>query len=274
MNLERACTRRNFISQSTAVTAGAVAVTKSAAVPVKKGDVIKIGLVGCGGRGTGACRQALQADSGTRLVAMADMFSDRLDGSLERLLAIPAVSERISVPAGKRFVGFDAFDQLLASGVDVVLLATPPHFRPVHIEKAINAGVHVFAEKPVAVDGPGIRSVLASCKLAKKKKLSVVSGLCLRHSYGFQELVRRLHDGAIGDLLSLQANDYRGSIWYKERQPDWTDMHYQMRNWYYYSWLSGDFNVEQHVHFLDVCSWAKGAYPIKAVGMGGRHVRT
>ena len=274
MNLERACTRRNFISQSTAVTAGAVAVTKLAAVPVKKGDVIKIGLVGCGGRGTGACRQALQADSGTRLVAMADMFSDRLDGSLERLLAIPAVSERISVPAEKRFVGFDAFDQLLASGVDVVLLATPPHFRPVHIEKAINAGVHVFAEKPVAVDGPGIRSVLASCKLAKKKKLSVVSGLCLRHSYGFQELVRRLHDGAIGDLLSLQANDYRGSIWYKERQPDWTDMHYQMHNWYYYSWLSGDFNVEQHVHFLDVCSWAKGAYPIKAVGMGGRHVRT
>ena len=274
MKLERAFTRRNFISQSTAVTAGAVAVTKLAAVPVKKGDVIKIGLVGCGGRGTGACRQALQADSGTRLVAMADMFSDRLDGSLERLLAIPAVSERISVPAGKRFVGFDAFDQLLASGVDVVLLATPPHFRPVHIEKAINAGVHVFAEKPVAVDGPGIRSVLASCKLAKKKKLSVVSGLCLRHSYGFQELVHRLHDGAIGDLLSLQANDYRGSIWYKERQPGWTDMHYQMRNWYYYSWLSGDFNVEQHVHFLDVCSWAKGAYPIKAVGMGGRHVRT
>ena len=274
MKLERACTRRNFISQSTAVTAGAVAVTKLAAVPVKKGDVIRVGLVGCGGRGTGACRQALQADTGTRLVAMADMFSDRLDGSLERLLAIPAVSERISVPAGKRFVGFDAFDQLLASGVDVVLLATPPHFRPVHIEKAINAGVHVFAEKPVAVDGPGIRSVLASCKLAKKKKLSVVSGLCLRHSYGFQELVRRLHDGAIGDLLSLQANDYRGSIWYKERQPDWTDMHYQMRNWYYYNWLSGDFNVEQHVHFLDVCSWAKGAYPIKAVGMGGRHVRT
>ncbi|MBT5908383.1 MAG: Gfo/Idh/MocA family oxidoreductase, partial [Opitutae bacterium] len=177
MKLERAFTRRNFISQSTAVTAGAVAVTKLAAVPVKKADVIKVGLVGCGGRGTGACRQALQADSGTRLVAMADMFSDRLDGSLERLLAIPAVSERISVPAEKRFVGFDAFDQLLASGVDVVLLATPPHFRPVHIEKAINAGVHVFAEKPVAVDGPGIRSVLASCKLAKKKKLSVVSGL-------------------------------------------------------------------------------------------------
>jgi len=273
MKLERACTRRNFLSKSAVATAGTVVTSSLAANPVEKADVLKVGLVGCGGRGTGACRQALQADSGTRLVAMADMFSDRLDGSLERLLAIPAVSERISVPADKRFVGFDAFDQLLASGVDVVLLTTPPHFRPVHIEKAVNAGVHVFAEKPVAVDGPGIRSVLASCKLAKKKKLSVVSGLCLRHSYGFQELVRRLHDGAIGDLLSLQANDYRGSIWYKERQPDWTDMHYQMRNWYYYSWLSGDFNVEQHVHFLDVCSWAKGAYPIKAVGMGGRHVR-
>ena len=274
MKIEHGFSRRNFVSGTALTAAGALESHSSFGVGLGKLSPLKVGLVGCGGRGTGACRQALQADSGTRLVAMADMFSDRLDGSLERLLAIPAVSERISVPAGKRFVGFDAFDQLLASGVDVVLLATPPHFRPVHIEKAINAGVHVFAEKPVAVDGPGIRSVLASCKLAKKKKLSVVSGLCLRHSYGFQELVRRLHDGAIGDLLSLQANDYRGSIWYKERQPDWTDMHYQMRNWYYYSWLSGDFNVEQHVHFLDVCSWAKGAYPIKAVGMGGRHVRT
>ncbi|SVD33502.1 uncharacterized protein METZ01_LOCUS386356, partial [marine metagenome] len=148
MKLERACTRRNFISQSTAVTASAVAATKSAAVPVKKGDVLKVGLVGCGGRGTGACRQALQADSGARLVAMADMFTDRLEGSLERLQAIPAIADKIAVPKKNRFVGFEAFDELLASGVDVVLLATPPHFRPAHLEKAVAAGVHVFAEKP------------------------------------------------------------------------------------------------------------------------------
>jgi len=274
MKLERACARRAFISQSTV--AGAVAWTAGnlKGSPKQKADLIKVGLVGCGGRGTGACSQALQADPGARLVAMADVFSDRLEGSLERIKAIPAVAGKIEVPPAKRFVGFEAFDNLIDSGVDVVLLATPPHFRPAHLKKAVDAGVHVFAEKPTAVDSPGIRSVLASCKKAKKKSLSVVSGLCLRHSLGFQELVSRLRAGAIGELLTLQANDYRGPIWYKERQQDWTDMHYQMRNWYYHTWLSGDFNVEQHIHFLDVCSWAKGAYPVKAIGMGGRQVRT
>ena len=179
------------------------------------------------------------------------------------------------MPPERQFVGFDAYKQLIASGVDVVLLATPPHFRPAHLKAAVEAGVHVFAEKPVAVDAPGVRSVLATCEEAKKKRLSIVSGLCLRYSYGFQEVVKRIHDGQIGKVTTLYANDYRGGIWVKQRQPDWTDMHWQIRNWYYFTWLCGDFNVEQHVHFLDVCAWAMGdRYPAKAIGMGGRQQRT
>jgi predicted dehydrogenase len=142
------------------------------------------------------------------------------------------------------------------------------------LKAAIDAGKHVFAEKPVAVDAPGVRSVLATCEEAKRKNLAVVSGLCLRYSYGFQETVKRIHDGAIGPVLAMQANDLRGPIWVKPRQPDWTDMHWQMRNWYYFTWLSGDFNVEQHVHHLDVCSWVIGEYPLKATAHGGRQVRT
>jgi predicted dehydrogenase len=157
----------------------------------------------------------------------------------------------------------------------MVLLTTPPQFRPLHLKAAVEAGKHVFAEKPCAVDAPGVRAVLDTCEAAKKKNLSIVSGLCLRYDDGFREAVQRIHDGAIGDVHTLQANDYRGKIWVKEREPDWTDMHWQMRNWYYFTWLSGDFNVEQHVHFLDVCSWVlKNEYPIKAVGMGGRQQRT
>ncbi|MEO1980746.1 MAG: Gfo/Idh/MocA family oxidoreductase, partial [Fuerstiella sp.] len=139
---------------------------------------------------------------------------------------------------------------------------------------AIEAVKHVFAEKPVAVDAPGVHSVLQSCAEAKRKNLSVVSGLCIRYDGGFRETVKRLHDGAIGEIHTLIANDYRGSIWVKPRKEDWTDMHWQMRNWYYFTWLSGDFNVEQHVHYLDVCAWVMGEYPVKAIGMGGRQART
>src|SRR5581483_11159401 len=138
-----------------------------------------------------------------------------------------------------------------------------------HLKAAVEAGRHVFAEKPVAVDAPGVRSVLETCEAAKKKGLSVVSGLCLRSDHGFRAMVNRLHDRAIGDIFMLQANDYRGSIWVRERKKEWSDMTWQMRNWYYFTWLSGDFNVEQHVHYLDVCSWLKGDYPVKAVALGG-----
>jgi predicted dehydrogenase len=238
-------------------------------------DILKVGLIGCGGRGTGAAAQALRADEHVQLVALGDAFPDRLEGCLEKLKQEADVAEKIDVPPERRFTGFEAYRQVLDSGVDVVLLCAPPHFRPLHLQAAVEAGKHVFAEKPVAVDSPGVRAVIKTCEAARQKNVSIVSGLCLRYSQGFAETIRRIHDGAIGNVHTLQANDFRGPIWVKPRQPDWTDMHWQMRNWYYFTWLSGDFNVEQHVHFLDVCSWVlQGEYPVRAVGSGGRQVRT
>ncbi len=260
--------RREFIQRS-----AAAAAVLPFAVHAAGPEVIKVGLVGCGGRGTGAASQALRADKHAKLVAMADVFGDRLESSLKTLQAGGEWAAKIDVPRERQFVGWDAFQQLLATDVDVVLLATPPQFRPAHLAAAVQAGKHVFAEKPVAVDAPGVRSVLATCELAAKKKLSVVSGLCLRYSQGFREMMTRIHDGMLGEVHTLYANDYRGTIWHKPRQEDWTDMHYQMRNWYYYTWLSGDFNVEQHVHYLDVGAWAMKGYPVRAIGMGGRQVR-
>ncbi len=271
-------TRRQFMKTSASVavasgvTAGILAFPRS--VHAAGDDVLRVGLIGCGGRGTGAARQALEADDHVKLVAMGDVFEDRLQLSLSSLAKIEEVAGKIDVPPEQQFVGFDAYKKVLATDVDVVLLTTPPHFRPMHLKAVIDAGKHVFAEKPVAVDAPGVRSVLETCAEAKRKGLSVVSGLCLRYDAGFQETVQRLHDGAIGDIHTLVANDYRGPIWVKPRHDDWTDMHWQMRNWYYFTWLSGDFNVEQHVHYLDVCAWVMGGYPSRAIGMGGRQVRT
>jgi predicted dehydrogenase len=263
--------RRNFLKASAAIAAGATAAPH---VHAAGGDTLRVGLVGCGGRGTGAAAQALSADKNVKLVAMGDAFEDRLQSSLATLKGDEKVAGKIDVPEGHRFVGFDAYKQVIAES-DVVLLCAPPHFRPLHLKAAVEAGKHVFAEKPVAVDAPGVRSVLATCAEAKKKGLSVVSGLCLRYDNGFRAAVRRLHDGAVGEVVALQANDYRGGRWSKARQPGWPDMLYQMRNWYNFTWLSGDFNVEQHVHFLDVCAWVmKDEYPVRAVGMGGRQVLT
>jgi predicted dehydrogenase len=234
-------------------------------------DLLRVGLVGCGDRGTGAATEALAADSNVKLVAVADAFADRVEQCLAVLGKTEQVSAKMDVKPEHRFVGFDAYRDLLGCGVDVVLLCTPPHFRPLHLRAAVEAGKHVFAEKPVAVDAPGVASVLASCALAKTKGLSVVSGLCLRYDNGFRATVKRIHDGAIGEVVAIFANDYRGGRWAKPRQPGWSEMTYQMRNWYNFTWLSGDFNVEQHVHFLDVCTWVMGERsPETAVGMGGR----
>ncbi len=269
MKTDSATNRRTFLKTGT---------TAAALLPLalqsQKQPTLRIGLIGCGGRGTGAAAQALKADPNVELVAMGDLFADRLEISHNTLSQASDVAGKVKVAKEHRFVGWDAFEQVIGMNVDSVILTTPPHFRPAHLKAAIEAGKHVFAEKPVAVDAPGVRSVLASCRLAREKNLSVVSGLCLRYGYGFREIMRRVHQGAIGELHTLFANDYRGGIWHKERQPQWTDMHDQMRNWYYYTWLSGDFNVEQHVHYLDICAWAKGDYPVKAMGMGGRQVRT
>src|SRR5262249_37711514 len=194
------------------------------------------GLIGCGQRGTGAAMQALKADKNVQLVALGDAFEDRLHDCLETLQKDKDAASKVAVKPDHCFVGFDAYKHVIAAS-DVVLLCTPPHFRPVHLKAAVEASKHVFAEKPVGVDAPGVRCVLETCELARKKGLSIVSGLCLRYDNGFKEIVKRLHDGAIGEVLTLQANDYRGSIWVKPRQSDWSDMVWQMRNWYYFTWL-------------------------------------
>jgi len=260
--------------------AGAVMGGALAALPLASGvhaagtDLLKVGLIGCGGRGTGAAGQALQADKNVQLIAMADVFEDKLENSLNTLKKDPKIADKIHVKPDHRFVGFDAYQKVIAC-CDVVLLCTPPGFRPLHLKAAVEAGKHIFAEKPVAVDAPGVRSVLESCAAAKKKNLAIVSGLCLRYHDGFMELIKRVHEGAVGEVRVLQANDYRSSNRGQARQEGWTDMQYQMRNWYNFVWLSGDFNVEQHVHFLDVCAWAmQNEYPIRATGLGGRQVRT
>ncbi|HUR53700.1 MAG TPA: Gfo/Idh/MocA family oxidoreductase [Gemmataceae bacterium] len=241
-------------------------------LPAAGDDTLKVGLIGCGGRGTGAAINALAADKNVKLVALADAFEDRLTECLDSLLKKPDVAAKVDVKPDARFVGFDAYKSVIER-CDVVLLCTPPHFRPLHLKAAVEAGKHVFAEKPCAVDAPGVRSVLATCEAAKKKNLSIVSGLCIRFDNGFRETVKRIHEGAIGDVVMVQANDYRGGRWSKPRLPEWSDMTYQMRNWYNFTWLSGDFNVEQHVHFLDVCAWImKDQYPVRAMGMGGRTV--
>jgi predicted dehydrogenase len=267
----RSATRRGFLKSATA-TATTWAMARGAYAGGS--DVLRVGLIGCGGRGTGAASQALQADPNVKLFAMADAFADRISESLERLRKNEKLAGKIDVSPERQFEGFDAYKNVI-SCCDVVLLCTPPGFRPLHLRAAVAAGRHVFCEKPVAVDAPGVRSVLETCALAQKKKLSVVSGLCLRYDNRFRATVARLRDGAIGEPLVLQANDLRGPIWVKPRKPEWSDMTWQMRNWYYFTWLSGDFNVEQHVHFLDVCAWVMGdAYPSKAVGSGGRQART
>ncbi|HEY2414706.1 MAG TPA: Gfo/Idh/MocA family oxidoreductase [Pirellulaceae bacterium] len=271
---QREKSRRQFLESSSLAVAGSLAaLTAPRNVHAAGSEELKIGLIGCGGRGSGAASQALKADSKVKLWAMADAFEDRLELSLNSLEKIEEVAPKLEVAKERRFIGFDAYKNVIEC-CEVVLLCTPPQFRPLHLQAAVAAGKHVFAEKPVAVDAPGVRRVLKICEQAKAKNLSVVSGLCLRYSYPFQEAVKRIHDGQIGDIQTLQANDYRGSIWVKPRLPEWSDMTWQMKNWYYFTWLSGDFNVEQHVHYLDVCSWLKGQYPIKAVGLGGRQVRT
>jgi myo-inositol 2-dehydrogenase / D-chiro-inositol 1-dehydrogenase len=264
--------RRDFLKTAAVGSAMAASLAFPGGAFAAADDTLKVGLVGCGGRGTGAAIEALQADSNVKLVAMGDAFEDRLQKSLGDIRK--KVDAKVDVKPEACFIGFDAYKKVIER-VDVVLLTTPPGFRPVHLKAAVEAGKHIFAEKPCAVDAAGVRSVLESCKLAEKKKLSVVSGLCLRSDNSFRETVRRIHEGQIGDVHTLFANDYRTGRWAKPRQPDWSDMTYQMRNWYNYAWLSGDFNVEQHVHFLDVCAWVmKDQYPERAIGMGGRQILT
>ena len=235
-------------------------------------DTVRVALVGCGGRGTGAAANVLQTKANTRLVAMADAFADRIDLSL-RGLAGQVDRDCLDVPEDRRFVGLDGYQHAIDSGVDLVLLCTPPGFRPLQFEAAVRAGKHVFLEKPVATDAPGVRRVLAANEEAKSKGLAVAVGHHLRHEEKHQDIIERIHDGAIGDLRYLRAYFNSTGVWVRPREPGQTEMQYQVRNWYYFTWLSGDHIVEQHVHDLDVCNWIKGSHPVEAQGVGGRQVR-
>jgi myo-inositol 2-dehydrogenase / D-chiro-inositol 1-dehydrogenase len=265
--------RRRFLKSSGAAVIGStfvnVALPKSSFAGA---SVLKVGLIGCGGRGTGAAAQALQADSNVFLTAMGDVFEDRLEESYKALME--EVPTKLKVEKAKKFIGFDAYQKVIDSGVDVVLLATPPGFRPQHLMAAIDAGKHVFCEKPVAVDAPGVRKVLEAAKKAKEKKLSLVSGFTFRYDYSKRALFDKIRQGAIGEIVSVSSTRNGGDLWYFPRQASWTDMEYQMRNWYYQNWLSGDYLVEMIVHSLDLMMWAvDDKLPLKATGTGGRQVR-
>lgn len=281
-DFRKGISRRDFVRTSAAVAGGLVAtrVTPAMARTEMLDDTIKIGLIGCGGRGTGAAMQALRANPKVRLIAMADVFQDRLEGSHKNLMASaqededhPGIADRIAVPDGNRFIGFDAYTKLIPL-VDVVLITTPPAFRPIHFAAAVDADKHIFMEKPVATDAPGIRSVLATAEKAKAKKLNVVVGLQRHYQRVYQEWVDRIHDGAIGDVVLGRVYWNSEGVWVHPREPQWNEMEYQMRNWYYFTWLCGDHIVEQHIHNIDVGNWVKKGHPVRAQGQGGRLVRT
>lgn len=265
--------RRRFLrTTSTAVGGALVAgLAVERAAHAAGDDKLRVALIGCGGRGTGAAKQALSTNANLKLVAMGDAFRDRMDSSLNELKG--KHSAKVDVSEDHKFIGFDAYKQAIATA-DVVILATPPGFRPIHFEEAVKQGKHVFMEKPVAVDGPGVRRVLAAAEEAKKKNLKVGVGLQRHHQPGYIETIKRLHDGDIGDIVSMRCYWNAGGVWVKPRQPGQTEMEYQMRNWYYFVWLSGDHICEQHIHNLDVINWVKNGYPVKCHGMGGRQVRT
>ena len=237
-------------------------------------DTLKVGLIGCGGRGSGAAAQALSADPNVVLTAMGDAFEDRLKSSLDNLKKNGKFGDRVKVTPETSFVGFDAYQKVIDSGVDVVLLATPPGFRPVHLKAAVNAGKHVFCEKPMATDAPGLRMAMAAAEEAKRKKLSLVSGFCWRYNLAERAGFQQVHDGAIGDVRAVYSTYNTGTLWSRPRQPGWTDMQWQMRNWYYFTWICGDHLVEQACHSIDKIAWAmKDIPPIRATAHAGRQVR-
>lgn len=285
--------RRGFLKSSSAALGGIALANLAAerfALGASPGDTVKIALIGCGGRGSGAADQALSTNGSTKLVAMADAFRERLDGSLGMLAG--KHKDKVDVPEDKKFIGFDAYKQAIALA-DVVILATPPGFRPIHFEEAVRQGKHVFMEKPVAVDAPGVRRVIAAAEEAVKKNLKVGVGLQRHHQPIYLETIKRLHDGAIGDIVGMRAYWNDSGVWVRSRaelakklgRPP-TEMEYQMYNWYYFVWLSGDHICEQHIHNLDVIQWVKQGrpydptgktpivHPVRVWGMGGRQVRT
>lgn len=266
-------TRRKFVKGS-ALAAGSLLFTpmvQANALRQNQNPVLRLAVIGCGGRGTGAIRQALQADPDTELVAMADAFQDRLDDCYNNLTQI-FDKKRLKVKDADKYVGFDAYKKAIDKA-DVIILATTPAFRPVHFRYAIEQGKHVFMEKPVAIDAPGIRSVLETGRMAKEKELCVVTGLQRHYETKYRELYKQVQDGSIGKITGGSVYWNSSGVWVRDRKPGQTEMEYQMRNWYYFNWLCGDHITEQHVHNIDVANWFLGEYPVSAQGMGGREVR-
>ena len=264
--------RRDFIKTTTAATIGISLAPMMPGAYAAGTDAIRIGLIGCGGRGTGAVLNAFDGAQGVTLVAMGDAFPDRLEGSLTQLSK--EHGNKIDVPAERRFTGLDAYKGVLGTDANYIILATPPGFRPLHLEAAIAARKNIFTEKPVAVDGPGIRKVLSLSDQARAQGLGIAAGTQRRHQTGYLETLQRIQGGAIGKIVAARCAWNQGFLWKRDRQPEWTDLEWQMRNWLYFTWLSGDHIVEQHVHNIDVVNWAMGTHPIAAHGMGGRQVRT
>jgi predicted dehydrogenase len=266
--------RRQFLKKSAVAGAACGALSAlplASSVHAAGSDVIKIGLIGCGGRGSGAADNAMNAGKDVRLVAMADIFADRLQDSRERLKKIKP--DQVAVDDAHCFVGFDAYEKLIQSGVDVVLIAAASHFHPQHLKAAIDAGKHVFCEKPHGIDTPGVKIAMAAAEEAKKKNLCLATGLCWRADPGVRETMKRVHDGAIGEIIAIQETYITTPYVLRERQPGWNEMQFQMQDWYHFNWLSGDQTAQQLIHCLDKASWALGdSPPVKAWGMGGRQV--
>jgi predicted dehydrogenase len=262
--------RREFLAGATALTAVLASGKRSFAF-VQGSDTLKFGLIGCGARGTGAMVDAFNAGPGVVLWAMGDVFEDRLRSSQEHLKGVLKDAYQVG---NRSFLGFDAYKEVITSGVDVVILTAPPAFRPAHFRFAVENGKHVFMEKPIATDAPGVRSVMESSDLATAKRLCVVAGTQRRHDVAYREAIQRIQDKQIGDVVALYCYWNQGGLWMVPRKPEWTDLEWQLRNWLYFTWLAGDHIVEQHIHNIDVCNWVKGEHPVKAMGVGGRQVRT
>jgi len=272
-----AASRRNFFKDSGLLLAGGALVggqlSLARAAHAYGAETIRIGLVGCGGRGTAAVIQSLNTTGGdVRLTAMADVFESNLQSAFRAIKG--KHPNQVDVSPASRFVGLDAYQRVFESDVDVVFLATPPGFRPLHFERAVAAGKHVFMEKPVAVDAPGVRRVLAAGEVAKEKGLAVQVGLQRRHETRYRQCVARLHDGIIGEPIFARAYWNGAGVWTRPRRPAQTELEYQINNWYYFNWLSGDHITEQHVHNLDIINWVMQGFPVEAQGQGGRQVRT
>ncbi len=266
--------RRNFVKNSTLLTGGMLTIPSTLKVfsMPKSETVLKIALVGCGGRGSGALVNVLQADENVELVAMADAFQDRIDSSLKSINDYFDGEKAIELSKEFQFTGFDAYKKAI-DVADVVLLATPPGFRPAHFEYVVKQNKHVFMEKPLATDPVGVQRILESNREAINKKLNIVVGLQRRYSNKYLDLYSRVQDGIIGEIISGQVYWNSAGVWVYERKEGQSELEYQMRNWYYFNWLCGDHIVEQHIHNIDIANWFIGEHPMTAQGMGGRQVR-